>query len=220
MGLGQQDLEPVARCVLHNLLPKYPSRSSVFQSAKLLRKITARRRSNGPKRCICWIRASSWSHAGVRGVLQIATSLILVEHFPETGFADWDRVTLKTLAPVIHPIHRTRPSSSLNHLVSTLTNLAYQCTPSARATTASASWAVGLSPSFFLLPYLCDIHEPLDNPSILAAAAEKGIEITKSLIEPAKIEGNLTKDITMCVSVLCALSLSQIILTQIWLAYP
>jgi hypothetical protein len=31
----------------------------------------------------------------------------------------------------------------------------------------------------------------------VAAAAEKGIEITKSLIELAKIEGNLTKDITV-----------------------
>jgi hypothetical protein len=40
----------------------------------------------------------------------------------------------------------------------------------------------------FLLPYLCDIHEPLNIPSILAAAAEKGIEITKSLVELAKIE--------------------------------
>jgi hypothetical protein len=40
----------------------------------------------------------------------------------------------------------------------------------------------------FLLPYLCDIHEPLNIPSILAAAAEKGIEIIKLLVELGKIE--------------------------------
>jgi hypothetical protein len=62
--------------------------------------------------------------------------------------------------------------------------------------------------SFFLLPYLCDIHEPLNIPSILASAVKKGIEITKSLIKLTKIEGNLTKDITVCISVLPALSLS------------
>jgi alpha-N-arabinofuranosidase len=33
-----------------------------------------------------------------------------------------------------------------------------------------------------------------------AAAAEKGLEITKSLIDLAKIEGDLTKDITVYVA--------------------
>ncbi|KAJ6585910.1 glycoside hydrolase family 51 protein [Mycena capillaripes] len=71
----------------------------------------------------------------------------------ETGFADWDRVTLKTLAPVVdfHSIHLYTVSEG-NHDVNVM------------------------------------------GP----AAAEKGIEITKSLIELAKIEGNLTKDITVC----------------------
>ncbi|KAJ6514620.1 glycoside hydrolase family 51 protein [Mycena vulgaris] len=71
----------------------------------------------------------------------------------ETGFADWDRVTLKTLAPVIdfHSIHLYTVSEG-NHDVNVM------------------------------------------GP----AAAEKGLEITKSLIELAKIEGNLTKDITVC----------------------
>ncbi|KAJ7611881.1 glycoside hydrolase family 51 protein [Mycena polygramma] len=71
----------------------------------------------------------------------------------ETGFADWDRVTLKTLAPVVdfHSIHLYTVSEG-NHDVNVM------------------------------------------GP----AAAEKGIEITKSLIELAKIEGNLTKDITIC----------------------
>ncbi|KAJ7881802.1 glycoside hydrolase family 51 protein [Mycena olivaceomarginata] len=71
----------------------------------------------------------------------------------ETGFADWDRMTLKTLAPVVdfHSIHLYTVSEG-NHDVNVM------------------------------------------GP----AAAEKGIEITKSLIELAKIEGNLTKDITVC----------------------
>ncbi|KAJ7221794.1 glycoside hydrolase family 51 protein [Mycena haematopus] len=71
----------------------------------------------------------------------------------ETGFADWDRVTLKTLAPVVdfHSIHLYTVSEG-NHDVNVM------------------------------------------GP----AAAEKGIEITKSLIELAKIEGKLTKDITVC----------------------
>ncbi|KAJ7028936.1 glycoside hydrolase family 51 protein [Mycena alexandri] len=71
----------------------------------------------------------------------------------ETGFADWDRVTLKTLAPVVdfHSIHLYTVSEG-NHDVNVM------------------------------------------GP----AAAEKGIEITKSLIELAKIEGNLTKDIAVC----------------------
>ncbi|KAJ7167002.1 glycoside hydrolase family 51 protein [Mycena filopes] len=71
----------------------------------------------------------------------------------ETGFADWDRVTLKTLAPVVdfHSIHLYTVSEG-NHDVNVM------------------------------------------GP----AAAEKGIEITKSLIELAKIERNLTKDITVC----------------------
>ncbi|KAJ7097088.1 glycoside hydrolase family 51 protein [Mycena belliarum] len=71
----------------------------------------------------------------------------------ETGFADWDRVTLKALAPVVdfHSIHLYTVSEG-NHDVNVM------------------------------------------GP----AAAEKGIEITKSLIELAKIEGNLTKDLTIC----------------------
>ncbi|KAJ7645353.1 glycoside hydrolase family 51 protein [Mycena rosella] len=71
----------------------------------------------------------------------------------ETGFADWDRVTLKTLAPVVdfHSIHLYTVSEG-NHDVNVM------------------------------------------GP----AAAEKGLEITKALIELAKIEGNLTKDITVC----------------------
>ncbi|CAK5266877.1 unnamed protein product [Mycena citricolor] len=71
----------------------------------------------------------------------------------ETGFADWDRVTLKVLAPVVdfHSIHLYTVSEG-NHDV--------------------------------------NVFGP--------AAAEKGIEISKSLIELAKIEGKLDKDLSVC----------------------
>ncbi|KAJ7805008.1 glycoside hydrolase family 51 protein [Mycena olivaceomarginata] len=87
-------------------------------------------------------KAFQWAKA-----LRLLDPSIKLVSCGETGFAYWDRVTLKTLALVIHPIPHTRPGSSPHHLVSTLTNLAYQ-----------------------------------------SAAAEKGIEITKSLVELAKIE--------------------------------
>ncbi|KAJ7050617.1 glycoside hydrolase family 51 protein [Mycena amicta] len=71
----------------------------------------------------------------------------------ETGFSDWDRVTLKTLAPVIdfHSIHLYTVSKG-NHDVNVM------------------------------------------GP----AAAEKGIEISKSLIDLAQIEHGLSRDITVC----------------------
>ncbi|KIY73958.1 glycoside hydrolase family 51 protein [Cylindrobasidium torrendii FP15055 ss-10] len=71
----------------------------------------------------------------------------------ETGFSDWDRVTLRKLAPVIdyHSIHIYTVSEG-NHAVN----------------------AMG------------------------PAAAEKALDITKSLIDLAKIEGDLDKDITVC----------------------
>ncbi|KAF8873880.1 glycoside hydrolase family 51 protein [Infundibulicybe gibba] len=64
----------------------------------------------------------------------------------ETGYSDWDRVTLKKLAPVVdfHSIHRKVPS--------------YRA---------------------------------------IAAAAEKGLEITRSLIDLAKIEHDLSKELTV-----------------------
>ncbi|KAF4593634.1 hypothetical protein EYR40_008422 [Pleurotus pulmonarius] len=71
----------------------------------------------------------------------------------ETGYADWDRVTLRKLAPVVdyHSIHNYTVSQG-KHVVN----------------------AMG------------------------PAAAEKGIEITRSLIDLAKIEGTLDKSITIC----------------------
>ncbi|KAF9031874.1 glycoside hydrolase family 51 protein [Hymenopellis radicata] len=71
----------------------------------------------------------------------------------ETGFADWDRVTLRKLAPVVdyHSIHIYTVSEG-KHAVN----------------------AMG------------------------PAAAEKALDITKSLIDLAKIEGGLEKDITVC----------------------
>lgn len=71
----------------------------------------------------------------------------------ETGHADWDRVTLRTLAPVVdyHSIHIYTVSQG-HHEV--------------------------------------NVNGP--------AAAEKALEITKSLIELAKIEAGLDKDITVC----------------------
>ncbi|KAG6917636.1 hypothetical protein DXG01_001743 [Tephrocybe rancida] len=71
----------------------------------------------------------------------------------ETGFADWDRVTLKKLAPVVdfHSVHLYTVSEG-NHAVNVM------------------------------------------GP----AAAEKGLEITRGLIDLAKIEGNLSKELTVC----------------------
>ncbi|GLB43090.1 putative glycoside hydrolase family 51 protein [Lyophyllum shimeji] len=71
----------------------------------------------------------------------------------ETGFADWDRVTLRKLAPVVdfHSVHLYTVSQG-KHLVNVM------------------------------------------GP----AAAEKGIEITRSLIDLAKIESGLKKDLTIC----------------------
>ncbi|KAF9074206.1 glycoside hydrolase family 51 protein [Rhodocollybia butyracea] len=71
----------------------------------------------------------------------------------ETGFTDWDRVTLKKLAPVIdyHSIHLYTVSEG-NHAVNVM------------------------------------------GP----AAAEKGLEICKSLIDLAKIEAGLEKQVTVC----------------------
>lgn len=71
----------------------------------------------------------------------------------ETGFADWDRVTLRRLAPVVdyHSIHQYTISQN-NHAV--------------------------------------NVTGP--------AAAEKGMEITRSLIDLAKIEHGLTKELTVC----------------------
>ncbi|KAK6988843.1 glycoside hydrolase family 51 protein [Favolaschia claudopus] len=71
----------------------------------------------------------------------------------ETGFSDWDRVTLKTLAPVVdfHSLHLYTLSQN-NHDINVM------------------------------------------GP----AAAEKGIEITKSLIELAKIEAGVERDVGVC----------------------
>ncbi|KAF7431142.1 hypothetical protein PC9H_006862 [Pleurotus ostreatus] len=71
----------------------------------------------------------------------------------ETGYADWDRVILRKLAPVVdyHSIHNYTVSQG-KHVVN----------------------AMG------------------------PAAAEKGIEITRSLIDLAKVEGALDKSITIC----------------------
>ncbi|KAH9475530.1 putative alpha-L-arabinofuranosidase C [Psilocybe cubensis] len=71
----------------------------------------------------------------------------------ENGYSDWDRVTLRKLAPVVdfHSIHLYTTSHG-KHLVNVM------------------------------------------GP----AAAEKGIEITRSLIDLAKIEGGLSKDLTVC----------------------
>ncbi|KAG5637929.1 hypothetical protein H0H81_002589 [Sphagnurus paluster] len=70
----------------------------------------------------------------------------------ETGWADWDRVTLRKLVPVVdfHSVHHYTVSQG-KHAVNVM------------------------------------------GP----AAAEKGIEITRSLIDLAKIENGLSKDITM-----------------------
>ncbi|KAG6884606.1 hypothetical protein C0993_009623 [Termitomyces sp. T159_Od127] len=71
----------------------------------------------------------------------------------ETGFSDWDRVTLKKLAPVVdfHSIHLYTVSEG-KHAVNVM------------------------------------------GP----AAAEKGLEITRALIDLAKIEGELCKELTIC----------------------
>ncbi|KAF8589969.1 glycoside hydrolase family 51 protein [Ramaria rubella] len=71
----------------------------------------------------------------------------------ETGYADWDRITLKTLAPVVdfHSIH------------------------------------------------LYTVSEGKHDVNVMGpAAAEKALEITKSLIDLAKIENNLCKELTVC----------------------
>nr|GAT43895.1 glycoside hydrolase family 51 protein [Mycena chlorophos] len=71
----------------------------------------------------------------------------------ETGFSDWDRVVLKTLAPVVdyHSIHLYTQSKGSHDM---------------------------------------NVMGP--------AAAEKGIEISKSLIDLALIEHGLSKEITVC----------------------
>ncbi|KAF7327234.1 Glycoside hydrolase family 51 protein [Mycena kentingensis (nom. inval.)] len=71
----------------------------------------------------------------------------------ETGFSDWDRVTLKTLAPVVdfHSIHLYTLSKGQHQV---------------------------------------NVMGP--------AAAEKGIEISKALIDLAQIEHGLSKDLTVC----------------------
>ncbi|KAF9003031.1 glycoside hydrolase superfamily [Cyathus striatus] len=71
----------------------------------------------------------------------------------ETGYADWDRVTLRKLAPVVdyHSIHIYTVSEG-NHAVNVM------------------------------------------GP----AAAEKSLEITRSLIDLAKIESGLSKELTVC----------------------
>ncbi|KAJ6590387.1 glycoside hydrolase family 51 protein [Mycena sp. CBHHK59/15] len=93
-------------------------------------------------------QAYQWAKA-----LRLLDPKIYLVSCGETGYTDWDRVTLKTLAPVIdfHSIHIYTVSEG-NHDVNVM------------------------------------------GP----AAAEKGLEITKSLIDLAKIESNLTKDITVC----------------------
>ncbi|KDR71905.1 hypothetical protein GALMADRAFT_253689 [Galerina marginata CBS 339.88] len=71
----------------------------------------------------------------------------------ESGFTDWDRVTLQKLAPMVdyHSIHLYTLSQG-KHIVNVM------------------------------------------GP----AAAEKGLEITRSLIDLAKIESGLSKDLTVC----------------------
>ncbi|KAG5719495.1 putative alpha-N-arabinofuranosidase C [Termitomyces sp. T112] len=71
----------------------------------------------------------------------------------ETGFSDWDRVTLRKLAPVVdfHSVHLYTVSEG-KHAVNVM------------------------------------------GP----AAAEKGLEITRALIDLAKIEGGLCKELTVC----------------------
>ncbi|PPQ94930.1 hypothetical protein CVT25_004416 [Psilocybe cyanescens] len=93
-------------------------------------------------------KAFQWAKA-----LRLLDPTIKLISCGETGFADWDRVTLRKLAPVVdfHSIHLYTVSEG-KHLVNVM------------------------------------------GP----AAAEKGLEITRSLIDLAKIEGGLRKDLTVC----------------------
>ncbi|KAK7451721.1 hypothetical protein VKT23_012400 [Stygiomarasmius scandens] len=93
-------------------------------------------------------KAYQWAKA-----LRLLDPSIQIVSCGETGYADWDRVTLKKLAPVIdyHSIHIYTVSEG-DHSVN----------------------AMG------------------------PAAAERAIEITKSLIDLAKIESDLEKEITIC----------------------
>ncbi|KAF5365048.1 hypothetical protein D9758_010992 [Tetrapyrgos nigripes] len=93
-------------------------------------------------------KAYQWAKA-----MRLLDPSIKVVSCGETGYADWDRVTLKKLAPVIdyHSIHIYTVSEG-DHSVNVM------------------------------------------GP----AAAEKAMDITKSLIDLAKIEAGLDKEITVC----------------------
>ncbi|KAJ7206616.1 glycoside hydrolase family 51 protein [Mycena pura] len=93
-------------------------------------------------------KAFQWAKA-----LRLLDPTIKLVSCGETGFAGWDRVTLKTLAPVVdfHSIHLYTVSKGAHDV---------------------------------------NVMGP--------AAAEKGIEITKALIELSQIEGDLDKDIAVC----------------------
>lgn len=73
---------------------------------------------SGPKRSGCLILASKLSHAAVgvsRGNLP-SDSISCSD--TETGHADWDRVTLKKLAPVVdfHSVHSEFPFQFKNSI--------------------------------------------------------------------------------------------------------
>lgn len=88
----------------------------------------------------------------------------------ETGYADWDRVTLKKLAPVVdfHSIH-----------IYTVSEGKHDVNVNGREYLRVFSLLRG------------------SNCAYLVAAAEKAIEITKSLIDLAKIEADVSKPLTM-----------------------
>ncbi|KAL0947978.1 hypothetical protein HGRIS_010604 [Hohenbuehelia grisea] len=93
-------------------------------------------------------KAYQWAKA-----LRLLDPSIKIISCGETGYADWDRVILRKLAPVVdfHSVHIYTVSEG-KHLVNVM------------------------------------------GP----AAAEKALEITQSLIDLAKIEGNLSKSLTVC----------------------
>ncbi|KAK0438303.1 glycoside hydrolase family 51 protein [Armillaria borealis] len=93
-------------------------------------------------------KAYQWAKA-----LKLLDPTIKLVSCGETGYADWDRVTLRKLAPVVdfHSIHIYTVSEG-KHAVN----------------------AIG------------------------PAAAEKALDITRSLIDLAKIEAGLEKDLTVC----------------------
>ncbi|KAF8970851.1 glycoside hydrolase family 51 protein [Flammula alnicola] len=130
-----------------------------------LRKKNGHEKPYGVKVCSCnevwgpWQVGQMESQDYAKKAFQWAKALRLLDptikliSCGETGFSDWDRVTIRKLAPVVdfHSIHLYTVSEG-KHAVNVM------------------------------------------GP----AAAEKGLEITRSLIDLAKIESGLSKELTVC----------------------